>query len=48
MIDLHIHSSNSDGKYSVKEILQMAEAKQISAISFCDHNVLRSISRIEG
>ncbi len=40
MIDLHIHTTNSDGKYTVKEILEMAENKNINAISFCDHNVL--------
>ena len=40
MIDLHIHTTNSDGKYTVKEILKMAENKNINAISFCDHNVL--------
>ncbi len=43
MIDLHIHTSNSDGKYNVKQILEMAEEKHINTISFCDHNVLRSI-----
>ena len=40
MIDLHIHTNKSDGKYSVKEILEMAEKKEINTISFCDHNVL--------
>lgn len=40
MIDLHIHSTNSDGIYSVKEILKMAESKGINTISFCDHNEL--------
>ncbi len=40
MIDLHIHSTNSDGYYTVKEILKMAEEKKINTISFCDHNVL--------
>ena len=40
MIDLHIHSTNPDGQYTVKEILQMAEEKGINTISFCDHNVI--------
>lgn len=40
MIDLHIHSTNSDGYYTVQEILKMAEEKNINTISFCDHNVL--------
>ncbi len=40
MIDLHIHTCHSDGKYSVKEILIMAEKINLKTISFCDHNVL--------
>lgn len=40
MIDLHIHTNNSDGKYSAKEILRIAQEKKLKAISFCDHNVL--------
>lgn len=40
MIDLHIHTTNSDGKYTVKEILKMAENAGINTVSFCDHNVL--------
>lgn len=40
MIDLHIHTTNSDGKYTVKEILKMAENSNINTISFCDHNDL--------
>lgn len=40
MIDLHVHSTNSDGYYTVQEILKMAEEKNINTISFCDHNVL--------
>ena len=40
MIDLHIHTSNSDGIYSTVEILKIAEKEKINTISFCDHNVL--------
>lgn len=40
MIDLHVHSTNSDGYYTVQEILKMAEENNINTISFCDHNVL--------
>lgn len=47
MIDLHIHSTNSDGYYSVKEILEMAEKKKINTISFCDHNVLGAYEELE-
>lgn len=47
MIDLHIHSTNSDGKYTVKEILEMAESKKITTISFCDHNVLGAYKELK-
>jgi len=47
MIDLHIHTKNSDGKYTVKEILTMAENKKIDTISFCDHNVLGAYEELK-
>ena len=47
MIDLHIHSSNSDGYYTVKEILEMAQEKGINTISFCDHNVLGAYEELK-
>ena len=47
MIDLHIHTSNSDGKYSTKEILEMAEKKHINNISICDHNKVKAYRDIE-
>lgn len=47
MIDLHIHSTNSDGYYTVEEILKMAEKKKINTISFCDHNVLGAYEELK-
>lgn len=47
MIDLHIHTTYSDGKFTVKEILQMAENKKIHTISFCDHNVLGAYEELK-
>lgn len=47
MIDLHVHTTISDGKYTVKEILQMAEDKKINTISFCDHNVLGAYEELK-
>lgn len=47
MIDLHIHTINSDGKYTVKELLQMSEDKKIETISFCDHNVLNAYKDLQ-
>ena len=38
MIDLHIHSTYSDGTYSVKEILKEAQEKNLEVISITDHD----------
>ena len=38
MIDLHIHSTYSDGSYSVVELLKEAEKKKIEIISITDHD----------
>lgn len=40
MIDLHIHTTHSDGQLKVVQILQRAKDAGIDAISFCDHNVV--------
>ncbi len=37
MIDLHIHTNNSDGSEDVVEILKMAENKKLDYISITDH-----------
>ncbi len=47
MIDLHVHSTNSDGYHTVKEILKMAEEKNINTISFCDHDVLGAYDELK-
>lgn len=36
--DLHIHSNESDGKYSKTDLIYLAEIRNIQLISFCDHN----------
>lgn len=38
MIDLHMHTTYSDGTDSLKELLKKAQEKQISVISITDHN----------
>lgn len=38
MIDLHIHSTYSDGTYTVKEILEKAEELKLKYISITDHD----------
>ena len=40
MIDLHVHTTHSDGQLKVVQILQRAKDAGIDAISFCDHNVV--------
>ena len=47
MIDLHVHSTNSDGYHTVKEILKMAEENNINTISFCDHDVLGAYDELK-
>ena len=38
--DLHIHSNHSDGKSSVKEILNVAIERKLNVISITDHNTV--------
>ncbi len=45
MIDLHVHTTNSDGRLKVEEILERAKKQEITTISFCDHNVVRGVRR---
>ena len=47
MIDLHIHTTCSDGQLTVKEILEKSQKEGIDVISFCDHNVLDAYKELE-
>ena len=38
MIDLHIHTNNSDGTDTVEELLKKAEALNLEYISITDHD----------
>lgn len=38
MIDLHIHSKNSDGKFAVEEIIDEAKRRNITFLSITDHD----------
>ena len=40
MIDLHVHSTASDGQYSPAEIIQKAAEKNISVIALTDHDTV--------
>lgn len=47
MIDLHIHSTYSDGSYSVIELLKEAEEKKLEIISITDHDDVRAYEEIK-
>ena len=44
MIDLHCHSSASDGSYSPKELINMAEKLNITHLALTDHDTTAGIS----
>jgi Predicted metal-dependent phosphoesterases (PHP family) len=37
-IDLHVHSSFSDGKDSVNKVLDLAKERDVKMLSFVDHD----------
>lgn len=45
--NLHLHSTFSDGKGDVTEILQQAHKLGYKKISFCDHNTLEAYKQTE-
>lgn len=46
MIDLHIHTTASDGIYSPKDIMDMARSLSLDAISITDHDTLEGVKRV--
>lgn len=46
MIDLHIHSTASDGSFSPFEILALAEKAGLKAISITDHDTIGGVKKI--
>lgn len=42
-IDLHIHTTASDGTYTPKELVNYAVKKELSAIAITDHDTMRGI-----
>ena len=46
MIDLHIHTTNSDGEFGVAEILEKAESKKLKVISITDHNNINAYDEL--
>lgn len=47
MIDMHIHTNNSDGTDSVKELLEKAENLKLKYISITDHDTCRSYDELK-
>ncbi len=43
-IDLHLHTTASDGSESPRCLFELAQAKGLRAIGFCDHDSIGSIS----
>lgn len=41
-IDLHIHSTYSDGEYNIDELLDILKKKKIKYFSICDHDNIKS------
>ncbi|MDD3237362.1 MAG: PHP domain-containing protein [Candidatus Gastranaerophilales bacterium] len=41
-VDLHIHSTCSDGKLTPEEIVKQAKAKGLKHIAICDHNTVKA------
>ena len=46
MIDLHIHSTASDGSYTPSQILTLAQKQGVSAISITDHDTLDGLKEL--
>ena len=47
MIDLHSHTTNSDGTWSTKELLEKAEDLGLEVFSITDHDTVKSYIEIE-
>lgn len=46
-IDLHVHSSYSDGTCTVEELLQLAAAKNLAAIALTDHDCIKGVAPLK-
>ncbi|MBR5401656.1 MAG: PHP domain-containing protein [Treponema sp.] len=47
MIDLHVHTTASDGQYTPSQIIEMASSKNIGVIAITDHDTVAGISEGE-
>lgn len=44
MIDLHVHSTCSDGTVTPAELIRLAEEVGVSAVALCDHNTVEGLT----
>lgn len=42
-IDLHIHTNHSDGSFNIKKIIELAEDRDLKAISITDHDTVGAL-----
>lgn len=43
MIDLHVHTTASDGEYSPKEIIRLAKESDVTTIAITDHDTVEGV-----
>jgi len=44
-VDLHTHSTASDGSFSPEEIIRLAEARRLAAVALTDHDTMDGLAR---
>lgn len=47
MIDMHIHTKNSDGEFTTEEIVKMIQKNNITTFSITDHDNIKSCEEVE-
>ena len=47
MIDLHTHTTHSDGSFSVRDLLQEAEKIGLTLLSITDHNKISAYEELQ-
>ena len=43
MIDLHVHTTASDGEYMPSEIVKMAKENNVTTVAITDHDTIEGI-----
>ena len=43
-LDLHVHTTASDGQYAPREMIHMAKEKELSYIAITDHDTVEGIA----